>query len=118
MAVKKLKYFLFFSILYSCGTQVELLDAIKDEVDSVNIVPSAVNAISDELYTDPKNSKFIIEYGNVDTVSDPQILDSLFEVLKNEKKVLLELADKQLYLDLLSKYNSDTLDVKQIYNPG
>lgn len=115
MAVKKLRYLLLFSIIYSCGTQVELLDAIKDEVDSVNIIPSSVNAISDELYTDPKNSKFIIEYGNVDTVSDPQILDSLFEVLKNEKKVLLELADKQLYLDLLSKYNSDTTYLANIY---
>ena len=115
MTVKKLKYLLLFSIMYSCGTEVELLDAIKDEVDSVNIIPSAFNAISDELSTDPKNSKFIIEYGNLDTVSDTQILDSLFEVLKNEKKILLELTDKQLYIDLLSKYNSDTIYLANIY---
>ena len=103
-------------VLYSCGSTIQTFEeALNSEIESTPIIPLAVDGIKDELDSDLLDNKFIVEYGSLENPLYNDKLDSIYEVLKNEKSILLDLADKQLYLDLLSRYNADTTYLTNIY---
>ncbi len=116
MTTKVLMLFLTCVTLYSCGSTVQTLEeALNAEIESTPIIPLAIGGIKDEFDNDLLDNKFTVEYGSLENPIYNDKLDSIFEVLKREKSVLLELADKQLYLDLLSRYNADTTYLTNIY---
>lgn len=103
-------------VLYSCGSTIQTFEeALNSEIESTPIIPLAVDGIKDELDSDLLDNKFIVEYGSLENPLYNDKLDSIYEVLKNEKSILLDLADKQLYLDLLTRYNADTTYLTNIY---
>ena len=103
-------------VLYSCGSTLQTFEeALNSEIESTPIIPLAIDGIKDELDSDLLDNKFIVEYGSLENPLYNDKLDSIYEVLKNEKSILLDLADKQLYLDLLSRYNADTTYLTNIY---
>ena len=116
MTTKVLMLFLTCIVLYSCGSALQTLEeALSAEIESAPIIPLAIDGIKDELDNDILDNKFTVEYGSLENPIYNDKLDSIFEVLKNEKSILLNLADKQLYLDLLSRYNADTTYLTNIY---
>ena len=103
-------------VLYSCGSTIQTFEeALNSEIESTPIIPLAIDGIKDELDSDLLDNKFIVEYSSLENPLYNDKLDSIYEVLKNEKSILLDLADKQLYLDLLSRYNADTTYLTNIY---
>lgn len=116
MTTRVLMLFLASVVLYSCGSTVQTFEeALNSEIESTPIIPLAIDGIKDELDSDLLDNKFIVEYGSLENPLYNDKLDSIYEVLKNEKSILLDLADKQLYLDLLSRYNADTTYLTNIY---
>tara|TARA_B110000027_G_scaffold38149_1_gene42144 strand:+ start:2289 stop:3530 length:1242 start_codon:yes stop_codon:yes gene_type:complete len=116
MTTRVLMLFLACVVLYSCGSTLQTFEeALNSEIESTPIIPLAVDGIKDELDSDLLDNKFIVEYGSLENPLYNDKLDSIYEVLKNEKSILLDLADKQLYLDLLSRYNADTTYLTNIY---
>ena len=116
MTTRVLMLFLASVVLYSCGSTIQTFEeALNSEIESTPIIPLAVDGIKDELDSDLLDNKFIVEYGSLENPLYNDKLDSIYEVLKNEKSILLDLADKQLYLDLLSRYNADTTYLTNIY---
>ena len=103
-------------VLYSCGSTLQTFEeALNSEIESTQIIPLAIDGIKDELDSDLLDNKLIVEYGSLENPLYNDKLDSIYEVLKNQKSILLDLADKQLYLDLLSRYNADTTYLTNIY---
>jgi len=116
MTTRVLILFLASVVLYSCGSTIQTFEeALNSEIESTPIIPLAIDGIKDELDSDLLDNKFIVEYSSLENPLYNDKLDSIYEVLKNEKSILLDLADKQLYLDLLSRYNADTTYLTNIY---
>mgnify|MGYP007134740916 FL=1 len=116
MTTRVLMLFLASVVLYSCGSTIQTFEeALNSEIESTPIIPLAIDGIKDELDSDLLDNKFIVEYSSLENPLYNDKLDSIYEVLKNEKSILLDLADKQLYLDLLSRYNADTTYLTNIY---
>ena len=116
MTTRVLMLFLACVVLYSCGSTIQTFEeALNSEIESTPIIPLAIDGIKDELDSDLLDNKFIVEYSSLENPLYNDKLDSIYEVLKNEKSILLDLADKQLYLDLLSRYNADTTYLTNIY---
>ena len=106
MTTRVLMLFLASVVLYSCGSTLQTFEeALNTEIELTPIIPLAIDGIKDELDGDLLDNKFIVEYGSLENPVYNDKLDSIYEVLKNEKSILLDLADKQLYLDLL-KYSN------------